>query len=50
MDARVCAGGARIGERRLVLNDFTCYAREHGTTEYEVLLRTLQGTEKEYDG
>ena len=50
MDARVCAGDARIGERRLVLNDFTRYAREHGTTEYEVLLRTLQGTEKEYDG
>lgn len=49
MDACVREGKARLGAKRRVLCDLTAYARENHTTEYEVLLRALQGAEKHYD-
>ena len=48
MDACVRGGGARVGAQKLVLCNVTRYARAHGTTEYEALLRVLQGAEKRY--
>ena len=49
MDACVREGRARLGAKKRVLCDLTAYARENHTTEYEVLLRALQGAEKHYD-
>ena len=49
MDACVKEGSARIGTYRRILQDIPAYARENNTTEYEVLLRVLQGAEKHYD-
>ena len=48
MDACVRGGEARVGAQKLVLCNVTRYARVHGTTEYEALLRVLQGAEKRY--
>ena len=48
MDACVRGGEARVGAQKLVLCNVTRYARAHGTTEYEALLRVLQGAEKRY--
>ena len=48
MDACVRGGEARVGAQKLILCNVTRYARAHGTTEYEALLRVLQGAEKRY--
>lgn len=50
MDACVCEGDAPFGERRLVMKDVSAYARAHGTSEYEVLLRIGAHAEKIYYG
>lgn len=49
MDACVRRGGARTFGRRLVLSDVTKYAKEHGTTEYEVLVNFLRKADKRYE-
>ncbi len=48
MDACVREGYARAGERRLILKDAAAYAREHGTTAYEVLVRIGERAAKTY--
>lgn len=49
MDACVREGEGRTGERRLVLKNVSAYAKEHGTTEYEVLVNVLKKAEKRYE-
>lgn len=48
MDACVLAGRAKIGRRKLILSDFSAYAREQGTSVYEALVKLLKGTVKVY--
>lgn len=49
MDACIRAGDARLGERKLLFDNMSDYAKETGTTEYEVLVRILKGAVKYYD-
>ena len=49
MDACVRWGAARVFGRRLVLSSVTEYAKQHGTTEYEVLVNYLRKADKEYE-
>ncbi len=48
MDASVCLGRAKFGERKLLIDDFAAYAKEHGTTAYEVLVRVGRSAERRY--
>lgn len=48
MDASVCVGKEKFGERKLVLSDFDAYAKEHNTTVYEALVKLLSKAEKRY--
>ena len=48
MDACVREGFAPVGSRRLVLKDAAAYAREHGTTAYEVLVNVTKRAEIKY--
>lgn len=48
MDASVCMGKATFGERKLLIDDFAAYAKEHGTTAYEVLVRVGRCAERRY--
>lgn len=50
MDACVREGRAKFSARRLVLSDVSAYAKELGTTEYEVLVRLGARAEKIYYG
>ena len=48
MDACVQEGGGRLGERKLVLENVSEYARACGTTEYEVLVNIAKKAVKIY--
>lgn len=48
MDACVCEGKARFGQRMLVTDDFAAYAAAHNTSVYEALVRLLSKAEKRY--
>lgn len=49
MDAWVRGGSAKTGERKLILKNFSQYAKEHAITEYEALASVSKRAEKEYD-
>lgn len=49
MDACVREGAGRTGDRRLVLANVSGYAKEHGTTEYEVLVNIARKAVKFYE-
>lgn len=48
MDACICEGDSRFARRRIAVPDITAYARAHGTTEYEVLVRIAARADKVY--
>ncbi len=48
MDAAIGEGRASFGERKLIVSDFEAYARSHGTTVYEALVRLPAKAEREY--
>lgn len=48
MDACVREGDAPFGRRVQILKDIPAYAKAHGTTPYEVLVRVLKGADKYY--
>lgn len=50
MDASIREGKARFSSRRLILSNVSAYAKELGTTEYEVLVRLGARAEKIYYG
>ncbi|MBR7186863.1 MAG: alanine racemase [Clostridia bacterium] len=48
MDACIAEGAARPGTRKLVLADAAAYAKQHGTTAYEVLVNVTKRAVREY--
>lgn len=48
MDACVREGDAPFGREMRILRDISAYAKMHGTTPYEVLVRVLKGADKYY--
>lgn len=48
MDACVAEGSASFGKRRLIMRNVSAYAKAHGTSEYEVLVRIGAHAEKAY--
>ncbi len=50
MDACIREGDARVGRRSLILDDAEKYAKEHGTTAYEVLVNVGRKAQKKYRG
>ena len=48
MDAGIGAGRAKFAARRSIFQDIAQYAKECGTSEYEILVRLGQRSEKQY--